>query len=173
MRQITVGVAGAIAIIIVACSGSDTAHEVNGRNANQSNAATPAPDGGLDAPPEAPRPPAPAPAPSPAPRCSASQGADACYECCDAKSPGGADAHDQAMRTCVCAPAACATECAQSFCAAAPEEPADGDACATCLADATECEAQAEAACAANAACAAFADCVEASQCDAEADAGM
>ncbi|HVH40718.1 MAG TPA: hypothetical protein VM925_00190, partial [Labilithrix sp.] len=114
--------------------------------------------------------PAPAgPAKSPAqPACSAAQGTDACYACCEDKHPGAAQVWDTAVNACICGTAACATECEETLCAATPVEPVAGDACSTCIAGATECETTADTACAANAGCTAFMQCVEASGCEPE-----
>ncbi len=109
----------------------------------------------------------PTPPPATPGTCSAAQGADACYACCEEKNPG-ADIAAEVWFDCACQPAVCGTQCAQTVCSDNPTDPADGDACATCLENsAAQCDAQAETACAADAGCTAAMQCMETSQCDA------
>ncbi|MBX3208150.1 MAG: hypothetical protein KF764_24095 [Labilithrix sp.] len=156
-----------VPVIVVACSSSDLSTDLGGKDTKDAASAEASSDKDADAP--------PAPKDTPpvqAGTCSASQGAEACFACCEEKNPNGAQVYDQAMHTCLCAPSACATECAETECAAQPVEPAPGDDCATCIDDATECAQAAETACAASAACGGLADCIEASGCEPEADGG-
>lgn len=105
--------------------------------------------------------------PPPAPgACGSSADEAACDECCESKNPGASDVWVKAFHDCVCVPTVCATPCAASECAATPTEPADGDACSTCLANATQCEDTATTACAANAGCAAYEKCYVDSKCE-------
>ncbi|MBX3262238.1 MAG: hypothetical protein KIS78_05400 [Labilithrix sp.] len=108
--------------------------------------------------------------PAPGGTCSAAQGVEACYACCDAKNPDGMAVYEDAWLACACAPGVCATACAQSACAATPSEPADGDACDTCLAQADQCDDQAEAACEASPACLAGFQCALDSGCEGDED---
>lgn len=169
MRQIIVGVAACVALVIVACSSSDEdtdlrAKATNGKGDASAAGSTSSSDkSGLETKDSS------APAPK---TCSIDEGADACFACCEENHPGGAPVYDHALRTCLCAATACATECAASLCAATPTEPTEGDDCSTCIDDAVECEAQAEAACAASAACSALVDCIEESGCEPEVEGG-
>lgn len=98
----------------------------------------------------------------------------ACVTACKTKNPQGAQAMDdleKAWKTCACG--ACAAQCAASFCGANGTEPAEGDACATCLDGAAQCDTQWETACDANAACKSFGECTAACEpADAEDGAG-
>lgn len=95
--------------------------------------------------------------------CSGEATADACFECCDTKNPGGLDVDGQAFGECACeTPGVCAQACGSSYCAG--NEPTQ--ACITCLQNATQCETAAETACNANAACKAAIACIESSGCD-------
>jgi hypothetical protein len=100
--------------------------------------------------------------------CSAAQGEEACFECCDAKNPGGMEVFEDAWLACACQASVCATQCGQSMCADNPIDPVDGDACSTCLEAATQCDTQAEAACEANPACGAGFQCAADSKCSPE-----
>lgn len=172
MRRTIVGVTGVVAIIVAACSSDSETTGTKGATSKESTISdASAPDAKADiTPPPVPTNPNPPPAP---PVCSAQNGADACFTCCETKSPGGAEVFDQAFRACVCKPTACSAQCAQSECAATPVDPEPGDICSTCLDEQTECEEAADEACSKNAACAAFAQCVETSGCEgAEASDG-
>ena len=166
MRQFIVGVAAFVSIVVVACSSSD--EDTDGAKATNTTGDASA-DGstsdksGLGTKDSS--------APSPK-TCSISQGIDACYECCEANHPGGAEPYDETLRTCLCAASACATECAESVCATTPTDPVEGDACSTCINDAVDCEAKAGAACDASAACTALAECIDASGCEPAVDGG-
>ncbi len=84
----------------------------------------------------------------------------ACYAACKTQHPQGAQLMDdleKAWKTCACG--ACAAQCASSFCGATGTEPAEGDACATCLEGAAQCNTQWDTACDANASCVAFGEC--------------
>ncbi len=95
--------------------------------------------------------------------CSGEATADACFQCCDTKNPGGLDVDGQAFGECACeTPGVCAQACGSSYCAG--QQPTQ--ACATCLQNATQCETAAETACNANAACKAAIACIESSGCD-------
>lgn len=167
MRQVTVGVAAFVSIVIVACSSSDEDARLGAKVTNATRDASA--DGstsdkaGLGTKDGA--------APS-AMTCSIGEGVEACFECCEANHPGGAQPYDEALRTCLCAATACATACAASVCASDPTDPTEGDACWTCIDDAVECEAKAEAACDASAACTALAECIVASGCEPAVDNG-
>ena len=169
MRQIIVGVAAVVSIVIVACSSSDSSTNLGAKGTTTKGDASADASKSSSDKSELETKDSSAP---PSTTCSKDQGADACFECCEAKNPNGAPAYDQAMRTCLCAASACATQCAESVCAATPTEPTDGDDCSTCIDDEVECEAQAEAACAANAACSALAACIEESDCEPDVDGG-
>lgn len=79
----------------------------------------------------------------------------------------------KAMTTCMCTPAKCGTQCAQSACAATPAPPKPGDACATCIEkEAPDCEENAQDACTADANCKAFTGCIDTSKCEGEPDGG-
>jgi hypothetical protein len=87
-------------------------------------------------------------------------GEEACFDACEAQNAAGLqvmDTLDTQWTTCACAK--CATACAQSVCAANPTDPADGDACDTCLQTATSCDDAWESGCAANADCAKLDQC--------------
>ncbi len=95
--------------------------------------------------------------------CSAEQTADACFQCCDTKNPGGLDVDGQAFGECACeSPGVCAQACGSTYCAG--QEP--NQACINCLQNATQCETAAETACNASAACKAAVACIEQSGCD-------
>lgn len=95
--------------------------------------------------------------------CSNEQTADACFQCCDTKNPGGLDVDGQAFGQCACeTPGVCAQACGSSYCAG--QEPTQ--ACVTCLQNATQCETAAETACNANAACKAALTCIQQSGCE-------
>jgi hypothetical protein len=81
-------------------------------------------------------------------------GEEACFDACEAQNAAGTqvmDGLDDQWTTCVCG--ACAAACGQSLCAANPTEPADGDACDTCMQNQTACDDAWENACNANADC--------------------
>jgi len=135
----------------------------NTGTAQQTNPTDPA-DPAAPANPAAPATPT-TPAPAGNGQCAGQQTADACFQCCDTASPGGFDVDSQAFGQCVCeTPGTCAAACATSFCAGGPPTAA----CEQCLNGATQCEAQAEAACNANAACAAAFACSDSSGCNAK-----
>lgn len=94
--------------------------------------------------------------------CSAEATADACFDCCDTKNPGGLEVDGQAFGQCACeSPGVCAQACGSSYCAG--NQPTQ--ACSTCLQNATQCETAAETACNANAACKAAIACIQQSGC--------
>lgn len=168
MRNIIVGVGvvGVASIIVVACSSSDSDTNPTDTKTSpaESSDASPAPS-------STPTNPAPPPPPPPS-TCSNAQGEEPCFDCCDAKNPGGAEIFDQAMRTCACAEDVCATQCAESACAETPLEPVAGDECSECMAGAIACGEQAHTACIANAACARLSDCLDKNGCIPEEDGG-
>jgi len=95
--------------------------------------------------------------------CSGEATADACFQCCDTKNPGGLDIDMNAFGQCVCeSPGTCAQACATSWCNG--QQPTQ--ACANCLQNATQCETAAETACNGSAACKAAMACIQASGCD-------
>ena len=167
MRHIVLCVVGIapLLVVAVACSKTDTERTDPSPKGTSASERSPV-DETVSTPPSTAPTPTAAPAPPPAPACSNAQGADACYECCDARHAGGAQRWDQAMQACVCAATACGVQCAQTACAEPPVVPVAGDACSACLDSATACEQQADTACAADPACNAFAACVEASECE-------
>lgn len=96
-------------------------------------------------------------------QCTAAQGEEACTTCCETNNPKGseaADGLDDKWTQCVCAPAACATQCAATACGPNEEDPADGDACSKCIEN-LPCDDQWDTACQANADCAALMTCQE------------
>ena len=164
MRKLIVGVVGGIAVIVAACGSDSEPAGGNGTNAKANEASDASADDASDG--NTPPPGSTNQNPPASSTCSVQNGADACFACCEAKAPGGAKVFDDAFRGCACKADACAEACAESECAAEPEDPEDGDACATCLDAQTDCEQAADDACAANAACAALADCIETSGCE-------
>lgn len=163
MRHFILGVVGLVATIVAACSSDSESTGTKG---------TPAKENLPDASAEVNEGSSPSPAPtnpSQPPKqntCSAQNGAEACFACCEAKSPGGAPVFDAVFRECACKPTACATQCAQSECSETPIDPVKGDLCWKCLKEQTECEEAADEVCAEDAACAALAQCIEASGCE-------
>lgn len=102
--------------------------------------------------------------------CTPAQGEDACYACCEAKHPAGAEVIEQLVEAwvaCACAPTACAKQCAATACSEDGMDPVEGDACDQCLLN-TGCDDQFESACQADAACAELETC--ASSCFPEED---
>ena len=98
--------------------------------------------------------------------CGKKADADMCDACCLAGNPKALDAAFQAEGDCMCAPAACATQCAASVCAQADNMNQPTDACGMCLdAHQQECGAKFDTTCQADAACKA-ADACQMSQCD-------
>jgi hypothetical protein len=93
---------------------------------------------------------------------------DACYTCCETKHPKGLAAFDkgaQAFDDCACAtPGTCKTECAATYCAG--KDPAQGDACDTCLGNAKVCDDAFDKAVAAEPDYAALVKCGNDSKCD-------
>lgn len=175
MRQFIVGVVGIAAIIIVAACSSESEATGTKRTNAKGNTVSDASTSDVDIKEKEANPPPAASAPPvpPTGACSAKDGAEACFECCESKSPGGAQIYDQAFRECLCKPAACAVQCAQSECAATPTDPTPGDACSTCIENQAECEEKADQACAASAVCTALLQCLGASGCEAaEPDGG-
>ncbi len=178
MRRWIVSVVGCAAVVVVACSGKSvpTIEANTDPPAPASTAPTAAHDSG--AAPTAPdtpsaravsTPPSDAAAPVPA-GCSPDQGVEACFDCCAAKNPGGAEVLDKAWLACVCAPKTCKAACKGSLCAPTPKDPKEGDDCEECLTDAVQCEDQATAACAKNKACSGFEACLAATKCDQAVD---
>lgn len=98
--------------------------------------------------------------------CSADQGVEACYECCDQKHGGGSEVYEEAWVACACQPSVCGTQCASSLCGVGGVEPQEGDDCATCLEGAAQCDEQADTACQADASCAASFQCALDSKCE-------
>jgi hypothetical protein len=80
--------------------------------------------------------------------------AQACGACCLEKTPEALDASDKVYGDCVCAPTACGTECAASYCSEKENQNEPTAACNTCL-DAKEpaCGDKADAVCNADPAC--------------------
>ncbi|HVJ92476.1 MAG TPA: hypothetical protein VM580_21895 [Labilithrix sp.] len=170
MRHFILGVVGIVAAVIAACSSSDSettkAKETHSTESNPSDAsAAGVQDTNTSADATTPPPPPPEQI-----TCSAKDGTDACYDCCEEKSPGGADVFDQAFRACICKPTTCGTQCAQSECADPPTDAVAGDLCSTCLDDQDECDQTATDTCSQNASCSAFLQCIEVSACDGEAE---
>lgn len=97
--------------------------------------------------------------------CAASTTKDECSQCCDEQNPTAVDAWAALWDACVCAPAACATQCATSYCAAGGGDAPTAE-CSDCIAQSTNtCTAQAYAKCPGDAACAPLTACEAASQC--------
>lgn len=99
-------------------------------------------------------------------QCASQAKAEACFNCCD-PSQKAFEAADKSYGDCICAAAKCGTQCAQTACNAAnPTEPAQNDACDTCLMQNSDACGQAAAAvCDADANCKAAEACVEAAKC--------
>lgn len=92
---------------------------------------------------------------------------DACYECCGNANPAAVEKLDTSWTACACAADKCGTQCAQSVCGATPKDPAQGDACDTCLqAQGEACSQVAFNACQADATCKKVLECEESSKCD-------
>jgi hypothetical protein len=92
---------------------------------------------------------------------------DACYECCGKANPAAVEKLEAGWMACACAADKCGTQCAASVCAATPQDPAQGDACDTCLqAQDQTCGEATFTACEADANCKKLFDCEEASKCD-------
>ena len=106
------------------------------------------------------------PAPAGGGQCASQAKADACFDCCD-PTQTAFEAADQAFGDCICAAAKCGTQCAQTACNAAnPTEPAQGDACDTCIqANLDTCDDAAGTVCDADANCTKASECVEAAKC--------
>jgi len=135
-------------------SDSKNAKSSSSSSSSSGSSATPPPSTSTD-----PNEPAPAGG-----QCTASQGEDACVTCCETKNQKGSDFEeqlDEAWVTCACAPAACATQCAATACGESGAEPAEGDACSTCLEQHSQCDTAWDTACTANADCAALQSCQE------------
>ena len=106
------------------------------------------------------------PAPS-AGSCGSSAKMDACFQCCGQANPAAVEKLDSTWMACACAADKCGTQCAQSVCAATPKDPAQGDACDTCLAAQDQaCGQAAFSACEADATCKKIFECEETSKCD-------
>lgn len=90
---------------------------------------------------------------------------DACFECCEKEAgPAAIEVLQKAFGDCMCAPAKCGTQCAQSACA--DKEPAQGDACDTCIqAQFEACDQVAITACEGDATCKKLFTCEEAAKC--------
>ena len=168
MRHFILGVVGLVATIVAACSSDSESTGTKGTPSKENLSDASAPDvKEASTPPPAPSNPSPPPKQN---TCSAQNGAEACFACCEAKSPGGAPVFDAVFRECVCKPTACAVQCAQSECSETPTDPVKGDLCSKCLEGQTECEEAADEACSENAACTALAQCIEASGCEEAGD---
>ena len=171
MRQIRFGVVIIASIVVWGCSAAppgpversnDESKTPTSKESKTPSSTNETPSGSSSTPPP----------PATPGTCSAAQGADACYACCEEQNPG-ADIAAEVWFDCACQPTVCGTQCAQTVCSDDPTDPADGDACATCLeTTAAQCDAQAEAACAADAGCTAAMQCMEASQCESAEDDG-
>lgn len=93
--------------------------------------------------------------------CGAKPTADACGDCCIAKSPAAYDAASEVGYDCICAATACQTACAESICATAENQNAPTAACEACLdTNGQTCEDKFVAACNANADCKAVESCM-------------
>jgi hypothetical protein len=106
------------------------------------------------------------PAPAGGGQCASQAKAQACFDCCD-PSKNAFEAADKAFGDCICAAAKCGTQCAQTACNQAnPTEPAQGDACDTCLqANGEACDQTAGDVCDKDANCKKASECVEAAKC--------
>lgn len=107
------------------------------------------------------------PAPTGGGSCGASANIDACFQCCGQANPAAVEKLDTSWMACACAADKCGTQCAPSVCAATPKDPAQGDACDTCLAAQDQaCGQAASAACEADATCKKIFECEQTSKCD-------
>lgn len=98
--------------------------------------------------------------------CGAKADQKSCFDCCEASAPGAFETLDKAFGDCVCAADKCGTACAASACAATPKEPAQGDACDTCIGQQLQaCDTKAVDACNADPNCKKLLACDEASKC--------
>jgi hypothetical protein len=100
-------------------------------------------------------------------QCASQTKADACFDCCD-PSKTAFEASDKVFGDCICGTSGkCATQCAQTFCNAQnPSEPAQGDACDTCLQqNYASCDQAAGDVCDKDANCKKASDCVQAAKC--------
>jgi len=100
----------------------------------------------------------------------------ACINCCGNTHPEGAPALLEVTAACICQPAHCATQCAQSLCANPVVQPTPGDACDTCFqqnldpGNAQGCATEIVTNCQANPDCWAPYKCVEDRGCEAKPD---
>lgn len=99
--------------------------------------------------------------------CGSAAKMDACFECCGNANPAAVQKLDTGWMACACAADKCGTQCAQSVCAATPKDPAQGDACETCLqAQNQACGQAAVTACEADATCKKIFECEVAAKCE-------
>lgn len=99
--------------------------------------------------------------------CGSSANIEACFQCCGQAHPAAVEKLEETWMTCACAADKCGTQCAQTVCAATPKDPAQGDACDTCLQAQDEaCGQAAFTACESDAACKKLFECEEAAKCE-------
>jgi hypothetical protein len=85
-----------------------------------------------------------------------------CGQCCLGTTPNALDASDKVFGDCMCAPTACATQCAASVCSTMQNMNQPTAECSTCLQNnEMACGAKADATCNADAACKAAESCYE------------
>jgi hypothetical protein len=85
-----------------------------------------------------------------------------CGTCCLDKTPNALDAADKVFGDCMCAPAACATQCAASVCSMTQNQNQPTAECSTCLqTNEMACGAKADATCNADPTCKAAEACYE------------
>jgi hypothetical protein len=170
MRYTSILALSGLALVLFACSSESPTSSVKGPSTAAQNQndddddKTPSNPGSTNTPSTSSDPTDPAPAAGG--QCGSQAKAEACFSCCD-PTQKAFEAADKSYGDCICAAAKCGTQCAQTACNAAnPTEPAQNDACDTCLMqNADACGQAADAVCDADANCKKAADCVEAAKC--------
>lgn len=172
MRNTSILVLSGLALVLFACSSESPTSSVKGPSTAAQNQndddddKTPAKPGSTSSNTPSSSSDPTDPAPAAGGQCASQAKAEACFDCCD-PSKTAFEASDKAYGDCICAAAKCGTQCAQTACnAASPKEPAQGDACDTCLMQNSDaCGQSAASICDADANCKKASECVEAAKC--------